>query len=188
MHLLRSFYVRLRAEGALSTWLVWLRYSKMQIDGNLRLVAVLEHSSGAVTMLGTTARARDAAIAVERHTPGMTRPCMGTTGLPKFTKKRGCPVPPNRRPRFHGGVAFLQLTMADNIQGFILETLAGEMPRASSALFNLAASSGESSDKRVVQSVNIINSGFRIKPANIFAWSRTSVVSITTVFEASNAD
>jgi len=78
--------------------------------------------------------------------------------------------------------------MADNIQGFILETLAGEMPRASSALFNLAASSGESSDKRVVQSVNIINSGFRIKPANIFAWSRTSVVSITTVFEASNAD
>jgi len=58
--------------------------------------------------------------------------------------------------------------MADNIQGFILETLAGEMPRASSALFNLAASSGESSDVRVVRSVNIINSGFHIKTSQHF--------------------
>ena len=76
-------------------------------------------------------------------------------------------------------------TMADSSHGFILATLAGGMPRASSPLFTTAASSGDSSDDSVVSSVNIISSGSLSIAAIIFCLSSTSVVSMMMVPAAS---
>ena len=92
-------------------------------------------------------------------------------------------APPALRASSQAGSA----TIADSIHGFILATLAAGMPRSSSALETAAASSGDISDASVVPSVNIISSGSAASVAIILAWSRISVVSMTTVSAASKA-
>lgn len=78
-------------------------------------------------------------------------------------------------------------TIAEIIHGFILATLAGGMPRSLNAASTVARSSSGTSDISVVPSVNMVSSGLASIAAIILAGSSTSVVSMTTVEEASNA-
>ena len=78
-------------------------------------------------------------------------------------------------------------TIAEIIHGFIFATLAGGMPRSVSAASTAARSLSGTSDSSVVPSVNMVSSGLASIAAITLAWSSTSVVSMTTVDDASTA-